>query len=129
MKMDPKSNFTIAAHIAAVSQTVTAHNGTAVDMSLAPACSFLINAGTIGSSGTVDAKLQHSDNNSTWTDEADTTYGNSTSITQITAAGSALLHVVNPRARYYRVVLTVGTAACVVGVTSVLGPLRTVAAE
>jgi len=127
MKGDPKSNYTIAEHIAAKSYSAGATNGTAVDHALAPSVSFLISVGTVGSSATVNAKVQYSDDNSTWTDEPDTTAGNDTAITEIDEAGSALLHVPNPRGRYSRVVSTVATAACVVGVVSVAGPKRHVA--
>jgi len=127
MKMDPGSNYSITEAIAAQELTAAAHNGAAVDHADAPSVSFLISAGTIGSSGTVDAKVQYSDDGSTWTDEPSSPdIGNDTAITQITEAGSARLDVPNPRGRYSRVVVTVGTAACVVGVVSVAGPLRSV---
>jgi len=122
MKSDPGSNYTIAEVEDAASKAAAAHNSDAVDCSKAQSVSFLISAGTIGSSGTVDCKVQHSPDNSTWTDEV-AGAGNDTAITQITAAGSAQLNVPNPRARYVRVVTTVGTAACVLGVVAVSGPL------
>ena len=74
-------------------------------------------------------KSQYSDNDSTWTDyPAADEAGNDDAITQITAAGSALLHIPNPRGRYTRVVATTAVAASVVGVSSVLGPLRHIGA-
>jgi len=129
MRLDPGSNYTIAEALAAKSYNAGAQNGASVDHANGPCASFLISVGTVGSSATVDAKVQYSDDDTNWTDEPDATAGNDTEITQITAAGSALLHVPNPRARYSRVVVTVATAACVLGVSSVLGPLRHKAAE
>ncbi len=125
MKTDVKSNFTFTPHAAPVAAAAATYTGTAVDLSLGESVSFHINAGTVASGGTLDAKLQHSPDNSTWTDEV-AGAGNSTSITQITASGAALLHVVNPRARYYRVSSTVAVAAVTYGITAVLGPLKSV---
>lgn len=121
MKNDPGSNFYITESIEAKSHAAGAVNGDAIDHSLGHSVSFLLSAGTIGSSGTVDAKVQNSPDNSTWTDEV-AGAGNDLAITQITAAGSAVLSVPNPRERYSRVVVTVGTAACVVCVAAVHGP-------
>ena len=129
MRNDPKSNYTIAEALPAISQAVGALNSASVDHALASAVSFLISVGTVGVSATIDMKTQYSDDNSAWTDyPAADEAGNDDAITQIVAAGNALLHVPNPRGRYTRVVSTVGVAASVVGVTSVLGPLRHVAA-
>lgn len=126
MKFDPGTNYTIAEALASQSYNAGAQNSAAVDHADAPCASFLISVGTVGSSATVDAKVQYSADNSTWTDEPDTNAGNDTAIIQITEAGTAQLDVPNPRARYSRVVVTVATAACVLGVTSVAGPKRSV---
>lgn len=126
MKNDPGTNYYIAEAIASKSYNAGATNSAAVDHATAPCVSFFISVGTVGSSATVDAKVQYSDDNSTWTDEPDTTAGNDTAITQITEAGTAQLNVPNPRARYSRVVVTVATAACVLGVTSIAGQKRSV---
>lgn len=128
MKMDVKSNYTLAVGLAAASYTAGAQNGAEVSHADHPSASFLISVGTVGAGGTVDAKLQYKNAAGSWVDEPDTTAGNSTSITQITAAGSALLHVVNPRGTASRVVVTVAVAACVVSVANVAGPKRHVAA-
>lgn len=125
MKYDIKSNFTVAEAVASKSYNAGATNSVAVDHKEHPSSSFALSVGTVGSSATVDMKLQNSDNNSDWTDEV-TGIGNDTAITQITAAGTASLHCVNPRARYSRVVVTVATAACVLGVTSIAGPKKVV---
>ena len=128
MKTDVKSNFTFTAHAVPVAAGAATYTGTAVDLSLGESCSFHINAGTVASGGTLDAKLQWSvDGSTNWTDEV-AGAGNSTSITQIVASGAALLHVVNPRARYYRVSSTVAVAAVTYGISAVLGPLKSVSA-
>ena len=122
-KQDPGSSYSLVESIAATSQSVGASNGVTVDHNTAPSCSFLISVGTVGASGTIDGKVQMSDDNSTWVDE-DGASGNDTAITQITAAGSAQLNVPNPQKRYSRVVVTVGTAASVTCATVNVGPLR-----
>jgi len=126
MRLDPGSNYTFGESHASKSYSAAAATGVKVDHADGDCVSFFISVGTVGSSATVDAKVQYSDDDSTWTDEPDTTAGNDTAITQITTAGTAQLDVPNPRARYSRCVVTVGTAACVLGVTSVLGPKRIV---
>ena len=108
----------------AASRTAAAYNGAAVDHADGPSASFFVSASAVGTS--LDMKVQFSNDGSAWTDD-DGASGNDTAITQLTAAGTAQLNVPNPRGRYSRVVATaVGT--CVFGVTSVLGPLRHVAA-
>lgn len=125
MRNDPKSNYTIASVLAAISQTAATVNSASVDHSEAGAVSFLIDAGTFGASATLDAKTQYSDDDSSWTDyPANDEAKNDDAITQMVAAGEALLHVPNPRGRYTRVVVTVAVAAVVFGVSSFLGPLR-----
>jgi hypothetical protein len=121
---DVKSNIKLIEHIAAVSQSAGASNGTAVDLKGYTNVSFLITCGTVGSSATIDAKVQYSDNGSTWTDATTADTGSAVAITQKTAAFSDRLHVVKPTHRYYRVVSTVGTAASVVGVMAALGGAR-----
>lgn len=137
MKHDIKSSNVLAEHIAAISYTHTGDHsslgagikaGTSVDHADASTASFLLTAGTFGASATLNAKLQHSDDGTTWSDyPAADPAGNDAAITAMTAAGSAQLNVVVPRARYSRVLATVGVAAVVFGVVSVAGPLRHVA--
>lgn len=134
MRNDIKSSNTLAAHIAAISYAHTVDHsslgagikaGASVDHANASSVSFLISAGTFGASATLNAKLQYSDNGTTWTDyPANDPAGNDAAITAMTAAGSAQLNVVVPRGRYSRVLATVGVAAVVFGVTSVAGPNR-----
>lgn len=129
MRNDVKSNYILAVALAAISQAIGTLNGAAVDHADASSVSFLVSAGTVGASSTIDVKTQYSDDNVSWTDyPVDDEAGNDSAIVQIVAAGSAQLDVPNPRGRYTRVVSTVAVAASVVGVTSVLGPLRHIAA-
>lgn len=128
MRKDVGSNYTLAEAIASESHNAGTVDSASIDHADGDTGSFFLSAGTIGASGTVDAKLQHSADNSAWVDD-DGASGNDTAITQITAAGSAQLNVPAPQARYSRIRMVVAVAACVVGITSVLGPLRHVAAE
>lgn len=89
-----------------------------VDLSLYDSASFFLSAGAFGASATLDAKLQYSvDGSTNWTDEPDTTYGNSTSMTQKTSAGTAQFNIVKPRARYYRLDTTSAVQTVDYGVT------------
>jgi len=117
MKMD-LANYTFAEAIAAASKTAAAYNGTTVDHKNGPAAAFILNVGTFATSCVM--KLQYSENDSDWTDEPDTTAGNTVSVT-LTTAGTGIVYVPNPRARYSRVVLTLGGTS-VVSVVSAVGP-------
>lgn len=126
MKRDTKTHYKMLELLAAASRGAGAANSASIDFSQGPTATVFVSAGTFGASATLDAKLQHSADNSTWADDDGTT-GNSTAITQMTAAGSAVLHVIYPMARYYRVVATVATAAVVCSVTAMQGPLNAAA--
>ncbi|MDP2651736.1 MAG: hypothetical protein Q8O94_01210 [bacterium] len=122
MKGDPGTNYTIAEGISALSRGADTYYTASVNHALAPAASFHVNCGEWATS--FIATLQHSANDSDFTDEADTSYGNTVSQTFI-AADADNIHCPNPRRQYTRVkVVTGGT--CVFGVTNVSGPLRTV---
>jgi uncharacterized phiE125 gp8 family phage protein len=71
-----------------------------------------LNAGTVGASGTVDAKIQESDDGTTWTD---VTAG---AFTQVTAANDNAIQekAYTGTKRYIRVVAKVLVAACEFGV-------------
>lgn len=138
MKGDIKSNYIMAEAIAAKSWT---HNGdhstlgagikasASVDHANGPSASFFLTAGTFGSSATLAAKLQYSDNGTDWTDyPADDPAGNDDAMTTKTAAGTAQLNVVVPRGRHSRLLATVAVAAVEFGVVSALGPRRHVPA-
>lgn len=121
MRNDPGSNYTITGDD--VSATDDVANSTAIDHANGSAAAFLVIATSVGTS--LDAKVQHSDDNLSWTDDDGST-GNDTAITQLTAAGAAQLNVPNPQARYSRVLCT-AVGEVVATATSVLGPLRHVA--
>lgn len=129
MKQDIKSQYTLLAVLLAQSIAPATVNGDSVDHADASSVSFNVSVGTVGASGTIDAKTQYSDDNAAWTDyPANDEAGNDDVITQILSAGEANLHVPNPRGRYSRVVVTTAVAASVVAVTAALGPLRHVSA-
>lgn len=129
MRNDIKSNTILAASLLAISQSVGSLNGAAVDHAQGSSVSFLVSVGTVGASSTIDVKAQYSEDAIAWTDyPANDEAGNDDAIVQIVAAGEASLHIPNPRARYSRIVSTVAVAASVVGVTSILGPLRHISA-
>jgi hypothetical protein len=123
MRLDPGTNYTLGESRASASHAAGNHEGAAVDHSGGSSVSFFFSVSGVGTGGTLDAKVQYSSDNSTWTDDDGTT-GNDTAITQIDAAGTAQLNVPNPRARYSRVYCTVATDAVVFGAFSVLGPKR-----
>ena len=120
MKGDPKSNYTIAVGLTALSRGADTYTTTSIDHALAPSGSFHVSCGTWATSFV--ATLEHSADDSSWTAEADTTYGNTVSLT-LTEAGSGLIHVPNPRRRYSHLSIVIG-GTCVSHVTSVFGPLR-----
>jgi hypothetical protein len=125
MRFDPSTNFTIDEGLSALSRTVDTYYTAAVDHASGNTAAFFISCGTFDTSFV--ATLQYSDDNSDWTDEPDTTAGNTVSIT-LTEAGDGTIAVPNPRARYSRLKVAVG-GTNVFGVTSILGPLRSIAAE
>ncbi|HKJ75574.1 MAG TPA: hypothetical protein VKA64_00040 [Gammaproteobacteria bacterium] len=122
MQMDPGSNYELDRAVAPGSTSTGDTNSAAIDHANVPGASFLIDVSDVGTGGTVDAKLQYSDDNSNWNDEPDGNAGNDAAITQMTAVGQARLDVPNPRARYSRVVVTVGNNSVVLGVSYVAGP-------
>ena len=126
MKMDVKSNFLLGVGLTGQSRSTGTADSAEVSHADYPSVSFLIDVSDVGAAGTLDAKVQYKNSAGSWVDEPDTTAGNSTAITQLTAAGSALLHVVNPRGTHSRVRCTVGTNAVVFGVAHCAGPKRSV---
>jgi hypothetical protein len=121
-----KDNFTFAVAFANASHAIGEHLPTVVDHAYGPSATFMIDVSDVGTGGTLAAKLQYSDDGTNYTDYT-STGGNDTAITTITAAGDAILHIVNPLGRYTRCHCTVATDAVVFGVRSVVGPLRHVA--
>lgn len=100
--------------IAPGSQSIAASyslTGTAVDVTGYDVLVMLV-SGTNGSTGTVDCKIQESDNNSTWTDWTGGAF------TQITTANDNATYEKQYTGgkQYVRVACTVANAACVFGV-------------
>ena len=122
MQMDPGSNYAFDRAVAPGSTATGDTNSAQIDHANMPGGSYLIDVSDVGTGGTVDAKLQYSDDGATWTDEPDGDAGNDTAIDQMTAAGQARLDVPNPRGRYTRVVVTVGNNSVVLGASYVAGP-------
>lgn len=124
MKGDAKSNFTLDDDgMPALSRGAATYTSESIDHSLAPSVDFFISCGTFDTSFV--ATLQYSDDDSVWTAEPDTTAGNTVSLTLL-AAGNGTIHCPNPRGRYSRISAVLG-GTCVHSITSVLGPLRSVA--
>lgn len=127
MRNDVKSNYLFGESVQAQTIAAGTINGGMVDHADASSVSFVASVGAI--TGTFDMKSQYSDDGSAWTDTpANDDAKNDDAIVQLTASGVAELHIPNPRARYSRVVVTVGGTSAVAAVVSVLGPLRHIAA-
>jgi hypothetical protein len=103
------------AGLAALSRAAGTYTSAGVDATICKGpVQYFISAGTVG--GTLDAKLQESDDNSTFTDNP-----NVSAITQLVAAGKSVLefNIRKLTKRYFRISSTVGTATAVYGVTAV----------
>jgi len=127
MRRDIGSSYTAATGTASGLTGIAAgaNNSASVDHSLGQTAMFIIEVGDEGVAGTVDVKLQFSDDDSTFTD-ATAGLGNDATLPQITAAGIYTVNVGNPEKRYSRVVSTVATNAVAMSVVSLVGPLRTI---
>ncbi|MBW1953957.1 MAG: hypothetical protein JRI66_12915 [Deltaproteobacteria bacterium] len=105
--------------IATASHAAGTVNGPAIDRVGFEEALVVVHSGTNGAGGTVDIKVQESDDNSTWADISGAAFD------QITEANDNDIYVgrinLKPRKKYIRVVATVGTAACVFGAVIVLG--------
>ena len=122
MKGDPGTNFTVAEGLSALSRAANTYTSATVDHALAPAATFFISCGTFATSFV--STLTHSADDSSYTAEADTTYGNEVSLT-LTEAGSGDVKCPNPRRRYTQISTVIG-GTCVFSVTNISGPLRSV---
>lgn len=99
-------------------------NSSAIDTAGYHQAMVVFNAGTVGSSGTVDVKVQESDaSGGTYTDVSGAAF------TQVTASNDDTTYVgrvnLNGTKRFIRVVLTVGTAACDAGASVIMSPAYT----
>ena len=104
----------------AVANNYTTHVGTAIDV-LGHTAVVNLNAGTVGAGGTVDAKIQESDDSATWTDWTGGAF------TQVAAANDEAIQEIAYTGvkRYLRVVAKVLTAACDFGVDVVVDEATT----
>ena len=130
MREDQKTNqdTTVAVNIIEA-DGAGAVNGASVDMAQYRNLEVAVTLLDKGAAGTIDAKLQHSPDDSVWTDEDGAT-GNSTSITQQTADDEIeSLYVQRAQARYYRVVVTAGANALDACALNIAGPKVRVDAE
>jgi len=122
MDYDIGSNFTISEGLSSLSRTADTYYTASIDHKGGVNGSYFLSCGTFATSCV--ATLQHSADDTTFVDEADTTYKNTVSVT-LTEAGSGQIKVPNPRRRYTRVKLVLGgTNVC--GVTNIKGPLDAV---
>lgn len=94
----------------AIANNYTTHAGTGVEV-IGKRAIVNLNAGTVGAGGTVDAKIQESDDNATYTDVT------SGAFTQVTAANDNAIQEkeYTGTKRYIRVVAKVLVAACEFG--------------
>lgn len=111
-------NLVVAEALPALSRAAAAYDTPGVDVNgVIGQIHYLISLGDKGAAGTLDAKVQESDDNVTFTDVV----GAAFAIAQLAAAGTAKLkiRVRQTKKRYVRVRVTVAVNACVFGVTEV----------
>lgn len=99
-------------------------NGSAIDTKGFHEVLVALNAGANGSSGTVDVKVQESDDGSTgWVDITGAAFVQVTESNDV-AIYQGRVRMTPTRKRYLRVVAVVGTATCDLGVVVALGDAR-----
>jgi len=103
-----------------VADNYTTHAGTAVEV-IGKQAIVNLNAGTVGAGGTVDAKIQESDDGTTWTDVT------SGAVTQVTASNDNAIQekAYTGTKRYIRVVAKVLVAACEFGADVIVNAATT----
>lgn len=135
MRLNPGTLNTIGSALKPDAYTAAAYvpvtNTTIVKLDNAHAVTFFIDVGTVGASGTIDAKIQRSADGTTFTDQPSGEAGNDAAGAQITATGTQSLSICNPNPDYpwYALHVTVGTATSDLGATYIKGPLRHIEAE
>ncbi len=104
----------------AIANNYTTHAGTGVDV-LGKQAIVNLNAGTVGAGGTVDAKIQESDDNTTYTDVT------SGAFTQVTSANDNAIQekAYTGTKQYIRVVAKVLVAACEFGADIIVNAATT----
>jgi len=129
MRQDIGSHYTVDEGLSSLARTGATYYTESIDHANGACGAFFISVGVWETSFV--ATLQHCDTDSDtegdWTDEV-TGAGNDVSET-LEKAGDGQINVPNPRERFSRVKLVVGGTSCVCGVTSILGPLRTLNAQ
>jgi hypothetical protein len=133
MRRDTKTNlaFALATAIAVPTLDYSAAHfkaGNSVDLSDAGSVTFVGVVTAVAAGASMIVKVQYSNNNTDWTDETDTHYGNDVATASITATGLYKLHVPNPHARYYRTYATALVDDMTYTEISVAGPLFSVPA-
>lgn len=119
--MDIGKDLVAAQGLAGDNHAVGTHNGAAIDMKGFHEALVVLNAGPVGTSGTVDVKVQECDTSGgTYADIAGAAF------TQVVAANDEAIYqgrirITASRKRYIRVVAVVGTAACDFGVAVLKG--------
>jgi hypothetical protein len=108
--------------IAAGSHAQGTVEGPAIDCRGFEEALVTVNSGTNGTGGTVNAKVQESDDNSTWDDIAGAAFAEITEANDESVYAGRLNLVV--RKRYLRVVAVVGTAACGLSAEVLLGAAK-----
>lgn len=111
-------NVKVAIGIFARSQAASTVNGAGIDTNGFSRALVVLNAGTAGASATVDVKIQHSADNSTFADITGAVF------TQVTTANDETIYLLDLSLvgvnRYIRVVSVVATATSALGVEVVL---------
>jgi len=122
MDYDLGSNFTISDGLPALSRTTDTYYTVSIDHKGGVNGAFHLSCGAYA--GGLVATLQHSSDDGdadSFTDEADTSYGNTVSVT-LTDVGEGEINVPNPRERYTRIKLALA-GTCVASITNIKGPL------
>ncbi len=120
MRLNPSDTYSITEGLPALSRTVATYYTASVDHSDKKCVDYHVSCGVFATSFV--ATLQHSPDDSVWTDEADTAAGNDVSLT-LTVAGDGIVECPQPRARYTRLKVVVG-GTNVFGVCAIAGPKR-----
>ena len=114
MPTSPVSGMKITQTQKADNWSTGTDNSSGVDLANYEEVLIVLNAGTVGSSGTVDVHVEDSTDNSTFADVTGAAF------TQVTASNDDTSYIGRIKCtainRYVRTVLVVGTAACDVGV-------------
>lgn len=123
MKQDLVNNVLVENTIVPDAHGTGTVTGDEIDLQGFNSAMVIVNAGTNGTGGTVDVKIQHGDE-ADGSDMADVTDGAFTQITEANDNATYQMGYFGTK-RYIRAVATVGTAACDFGVCVAKGHPRT----